>query len=279
MVFLHEWDSAHKVARSCVLDSFIKSKAEPELELKFSQGASLFLAHLTAWLRMAYLFPQTAGGAVWYKAGGSHRYLTEFLEVRGVSIPLEISGLNHLKEEDKRESVKLLPLTTDTGVQDLAKFLASSNKAEGQEDTQVLLDSSGRDNRKHQNQVYLIAVLLCTSPQGQHGLCRCSGSCRWDMVGEVPCALDEPVLGVLRSLHLEVHRARCRSPDRDSYYPSRRKERCLQRARFRAGAHADPGSGSLLTPSPGGKRVPNATRLLKAHPETRHTKMDPVQTE
>lgn len=30
-------------------------------------------------------------------------------------IPLEILGLNHLKEEDKRESVKLLLLTGDTG--------------------------------------------------------------------------------------------------------------------------------------------------------------------
>ncbi|XP_027504969.1 armadillo-like helical domain containing protein 1 isoform X2 [Corapipo altera] len=64
------------------------------------------------------------------------------------------------------------------GVQDLAKFLASSNKAEGQEDTQVLLDSSGRDNPKYQNQVYPVGVRLCTSPQAQHGLCRCSGSYR-----------------------------------------------------------------------------------------------------
>ncbi|XP_032552541.1 armadillo-like helical domain containing protein 1 [Chiroxiphia lanceolata] len=170
MVFLHEWDSAHKVAQSCILDSFIKSKAEPERS--WSSPWSLFLAHLTAWLRMAYVFPQTAGGAV------CHRYLTEFLEIGSVSIPLEISGLNHLKEEDKKESVKLLPLTTDAGVQDLAKFLASSNKAEGQEDTQVLLDSSGCDNPKYQNQVYPVAVRLCTSPQAQHGLCRCSGSCR-----------------------------------------------------------------------------------------------------
>ncbi|KAJ7410074.1 hypothetical protein WISP_110358 [Willisornis vidua] len=47
MVFLQEWDSVNKVAQSCILDSFIKNKAEPEVELEFSQGASLFLAHLT----------------------------------------------------------------------------------------------------------------------------------------------------------------------------------------------------------------------------------------
>uniref|UniRef100_A0A672USN0 Uncharacterized protein n=1 Tax=Strigops habroptila TaxID=2489341 RepID=A0A672USN0_STRHB len=60
MVFLQEWDSAHKVARSHILDNFIKSndsKTEPELELEFSQGASLFLARLAAWLRMTYLLP------------------------------------------------------------------------------------------------------------------------------------------------------------------------------------------------------------------------------
>lgn len=69
MVFLQEWDSAHKVARSHMLNNFIKSndgKTEPELELEFAQGASLFLARLTAWLRMTYLFPWTAGGGVWW---------------------------------------------------------------------------------------------------------------------------------------------------------------------------------------------------------------------
>lgn len=44
----------------------------------------------------------------------SHRYLTEFLEIRGVLIPLEILRVNHLKEEDKRGFIKLLFLTGDT---------------------------------------------------------------------------------------------------------------------------------------------------------------------
>lgn len=35
MFFLQEWDSAQKVAQSCILNSFIKSKAEAELELEF----------------------------------------------------------------------------------------------------------------------------------------------------------------------------------------------------------------------------------------------------
>lgn len=68
MIFLQEWDKAHKVARSHILDNFIRSnngKTEPELELEFSQGASLFLARLAAWLRMTYLFPWKAEGGTW----------------------------------------------------------------------------------------------------------------------------------------------------------------------------------------------------------------------
>ncbi|NXF70497.1 ARMD1 protein, partial [Ciccaba nigrolineata] len=189
MVFLREWDSAHKVARSCILDNFIKSndgKTEPELELEFSQGASLFLARLTVWLRMTYVYSTCLNKllksiGIFLSAASGHRYLLEFLEIGGVVILLEILGLNHLKQEDKRESVKLLQLVADAGrkykelicesygVQSLAAFLAASDSAEAQEDVQVLLDSLGHGNPKYQNQVYkgLVAVLPCASPRAQ----------------------------------------------------------------------------------------------------------------
>ncbi|KFP93360.1 Uncharacterized protein C1orf228, partial [Haliaeetus albicilla] len=189
MVFLQEWDSAHKVARSRILDNFIESnngKTEPELELEFSQGASLFLARLTAWLRMTYMYSTCLDKllksiGIFLSAASGRRYVIEFLEIGGVMILLEILGLNHLKEEDKRESVKLLQLVADTGrkykelicesygVQSLTEFLVTSNSAEAQEDVQVLLDSLGHSNPKYQNQVYkgLIAVLPCASPHAQ----------------------------------------------------------------------------------------------------------------
>ncbi|NWX11642.1 ARMD1 protein, partial [Aegotheles bennettii] len=189
MVFLQEWDSAHKVARIHILDNFIKSndgKTEPELELELSQGASLFLARLTAWLRITYTYSTCLNKllksiGIFLSAASGHRYLIEFLEIRGVVILLEILGLNHLKEEDKREAVKLLQLIAGTGrmykelicesygVQSLAEFLATSNSAEAQEDVQVLLDSLGHGNPKYQNQVYkgLVAVLPCASPRAQ----------------------------------------------------------------------------------------------------------------
>ncbi|NXS44596.1 ARMD1 protein, partial [Balaeniceps rex] len=189
MVFLQEWDSAHKVARSRILDNFIKSndgKTEPELELEFCQGASLFLARLTAWLRMTYMYSTCLNKllksiGIFLSAASGRRYLIEFLEIGGVLILLEILGLNHLKEENKRESVKLLQLVADAGrkykelicesygVQSLAEFLATSNSAEAQEDAQVLMGSLGHGNPKYQNQVYksLIAVLPCASPPAQ----------------------------------------------------------------------------------------------------------------
>ncbi|NXI97740.1 ARMD1 protein, partial [Psophia crepitans] len=223
MVFLQEWDSAHKVARSRILDNFIKSndgKTEPELELEFSQGASLFLARLTAWLRMTYMYSTCLNKllkSIGIFLSAASGYLTEFLEIGGVLILLEVLGLNHLTEEDKRESVKLLQLVADTGrkykelicesygVQFLAEFLATSNSAEAQEDAQVLLASLGHGNPKYQNQVYkgLIAVLPCASPRAQQ-LALQTLRAMQDTVGEAPSILVEPVLGALCSVHLEV---------------------------------------------------------------------------
>ncbi|KAM6124160.1 armadillo-like helical domain containing protein 1 [Pterocles gutturalis] len=225
MGFLQEWDNAHKVARNRILDDFIKSndgKTEPELELEFSHGASLFLARLTAWLRMTYMYSTCLNKllksiGIFLSAASGRRYLIEFLEIGGVLILLEILGLNQLKEEDKRESVKLLQLVADAGrkykelicesygVRSLAEFLATSSSAEAQEDVRVLMDSLGRGNPKYQNQVYkgLIAVLLCASPHAQQMALQTLAVMQ-DVVGEVPSALVEPVLGMLCSAHLEV---------------------------------------------------------------------------
>ncbi|NXJ73652.1 ARMD1 protein, partial [Trogon melanurus] len=225
MVFLQEWDSTHKVARRRILDNFIKTndgKTEPELELEFSQGASLFLARLTVWLRMTYTYSTCLNKllksiGIFLSAASGRRYLSEFLEIGGVLILLEILGLNHLTEENKRESVKLLQLVAGAGrkykelicesygVQSLAEFLATSNSAEAQEDVHILLDSLGRGNPKYQNQVYkgLVAVLSCASPQAQQ-LALQTLSIMQDVVGEAPSTLVEPLLGVLCSVHLEV---------------------------------------------------------------------------
>ncbi|NXA51281.1 ARMD1 protein, partial [Nothocercus julius] len=225
MAFLREWDSARKVARSHILDNFIESnsgKTGPELELEFSQGASLFLARLTAWLRMTYMYGTCLDKllksiGIFLSAASGRRYLLEFLEIGGVLTLLEILGLNHLREEDKRESVKLLQLVANAGrkykelicesygVRSIAEFLATSTSTEAQEEAQLLLDSLGRGNPKYQNQVYkgLVAVLPCSSPRAQQ-LSLQTLRVMQEAVGEAPRGVVEPLLAALRSVHLEV---------------------------------------------------------------------------
>ncbi|NXO05365.1 ARMD1 protein, partial [Rhinopomastus cyanomelas] len=223
MAFLQEWDSAHRVARSHILDNFIKSndgKTEPELELEFSQGASLFLARLIVWLRMTYKHSKCLNKllksiGIFLSAASGLTYRLEFLEGGGIMILLEILGLNHLKEQDKRESLKLLQLVADAGrkykelicesygVQSLAEFLATSNSAEAQEDAQVVLDSLGHGNPKYETQVCksLIAVLPRACPYAQQLALQTLGAMQ-DAVEEG--ALVEPILCVLDSVHQEV---------------------------------------------------------------------------
>ncbi|XP_048802000.1 armadillo-like helical domain containing protein 1 isoform X2 [Lagopus muta] len=225
MIFLQEWDKAHKVARSHILDNFIRSnngKTEPELELEFSQGASLFLARLAAWLRMTYMYSTCINKllksiGIFLSAASGRRYIIEFLETGGVLMLLEILGLNHLKEEDKRESVKLLQLIADAGrkykelicesygVRSLAELLATCSSAEAQEEVQILLASLGRGNPKYQNQVYsgLLAVLPRGSPRAQQLALQALHSMQ-ELMGETPSAVVAPLLAVLGSAHPEV---------------------------------------------------------------------------
>ncbi|XP_074923674.1 armadillo-like helical domain containing protein 1 isoform X2 [Chelonoidis abingdonii] len=223
MGFLQEWDNASKAARSHMLDNFIKAnqgKTGPELELEFSQGASLFLARLTSWLRLTYMYgiyldQQLKSIGIFLSAAS--RYLTEFLEIGGVLTLLEILGLNQLKEEDKRESIKLLQLIANAGrkykelicesygVRSIAEFLANSKSEETQEQVQILLDSLGHGNPRYQNQVYkgLIALLPCTSPKAQQLSLQTLRTVQ-AIVGSAHPSIVDAVLGVLSSMHLEV---------------------------------------------------------------------------
>ncbi|XP_015263773.1 PREDICTED: uncharacterized protein C1orf228 homolog [Gekko japonicus] len=223
--FLQEWDNANKLTRHRILDNFIMTshgKTGPELEVEFSQGASLFLARLTAWLRLTYMYgtcleQQLKSIGIFLSAASGQRYLIEFLEVGGILTLLEILGLKQLKEEAKRESIKLLQLVASSGrkfkelicesygVRSIAEFLATSKSEETQEQVQILLDNLGHGNPKYQNQVYkgLIALLKCTSPKAQQ-LSLQTLRIMQTIVGQAHPSIVESVLGVLRSVHLEV---------------------------------------------------------------------------
>uniref|UniRef100_A0A8D0WBJ8 Armadillo like helical domain containing 1 n=2 Tax=Sus scrofa TaxID=9823 RepID=A0A8D0WBJ8_PIG len=223
--FLQDWDNAGRVARSHILHNFIDSnqgKTAPELEQEFSQGASLFLARLTTWLRLTYMTGSCLEKllrsiGVFLSAVSSNRYLIEFLEVGGVLTLLEILALEKIKEEDKKESVKLLQVIANSGrkykelicesygVRSIAEFLAKSKSEETQEEVQVLLDSLVHGNPKYQNQVYkgLIALLPCASPKAQQLSLQTLRTAQ-SIVGTTHPSIVDGVLKVLRTMHLEV---------------------------------------------------------------------------
>ncbi|XP_060235731.1 armadillo-like helical domain containing protein 1 isoform X3 [Meriones unguiculatus] len=223
--FLQEWDNAGKSLRVHILTRFIESnegKTGPELELEFSQGASLFLIRLTTWLRIIYMtgldlekILRSIG--IFLSAVSSNRYLIEFLEIGGVLTLLEILGLEKIKEEDKKQSIKLLQIIANTGrkykelicesygVRAIAEFLAKSKSEETQEEVQVLLDTLVHGNPKYQNQVYkgLIALLPCGSPKAQQLALQTLRTAQ-SIVGATHPSIVEHVLKILTTVHLEV---------------------------------------------------------------------------
>ncbi|XP_070950219.1 armadillo-like helical domain containing protein 1 isoform X2 [Macaca nemestrina] len=223
--FLQEWDNAGKVARSHILDKFIETnrgKTAPELEQEFSQGASLFLVRLTTSLRITYVTDSRLEKllrsiGIFLSAVSSNRYLIEFLEVGGVLTLLEILGLEKIKEEAKKESVKLLQVIANSGrtykelicesygVRSIAEFLAKSKSEETQEEVQVLLDSLVHGNPKYQNQVYkgLIALLPCESPKAQQLSLQTIRTAQ-SIIGTTHPSIVDCVLKVLGTMHLEV---------------------------------------------------------------------------
>ncbi|XP_003801243.1 uncharacterized protein C1orf228 homolog [Otolemur garnettii] len=223
--FLQEWDNAGKIARNHILKYFIENnqgKTAPELEQEFSQGASLFLVRLTTSLRITYMTGSDLEKllksiGIFLSAVSSNRYLIEFLEVGGVLTLLEILGLEKIKEDDKKESIKLLQTIANSGrkykelicesygVRSIAEFLAKSKSEETQEEVQVLLDSLVHGNPKYQNQVYkgLIALLPCASPKAQQLTLQTLKAAQ-SIIGATHPSIVDCVLKVLSTMYLEV---------------------------------------------------------------------------
>ncbi|XP_075688680.1 armadillo-like helical domain containing protein 1 [Rhinoderma darwinii] len=225
MTFFKEWDNGNKVTRSRILNNFItfsQGKTGPELEQEFSQGGSLFLARLTTWLRLSYMFGTSLKEilqsiSIFLSAASSGRYKVEFVEVGGILTLLEILGLKQLNEEHKMEALRILQIlaragrkykeliSESYGVRAVAECLAKSSMEDTQEQAQVLLELLAHGNPKYQTQVYkgVIALLPCASPKAQH-LALQTLRIVQDIVQKAHPAIVEPLLGVLRSMHMEV---------------------------------------------------------------------------
>ncbi|XP_029474728.1 armadillo-like helical domain containing protein 1 isoform X2 [Rhinatrema bivittatum] len=225
MAFLQEWDNGNKTTRSNILNDFIilnQGKTGPELEQEFSQGGSLFLARLTTWLRLSFMFGTCLNEllqaiSIFLSAASGSPYLLEFVEVGGILTLLEILGLKEQKEENMREALNLLQILASSGrkfkelicesygVRGIAETLAMTRSEEVREQAQQLLECLAQGNPKYQNQVYkgLIAVLPCASPKAQQ-LALQTLQIVQSAVKSSPSSIVEALLGVLQTMHLEV---------------------------------------------------------------------------
>ncbi|XP_029285042.1 armadillo-like helical domain containing protein 1 [Cottoperca gobio] len=222
---LREWDRGDRTVRSRMLNTFLThntGKTFHELELEFAQVASLFLARLTTWMRLTYMFGtflglQLKAIGIFLSASSHDQYLMEFLEDGGVLTLLDILSHSQSKEAEKAEALRLLRTVSNAGrkykevicesqgVKAVTECLAKSNTDETQEAAWALLESLSHGNPKYQNQIYkgLIALLTCTSPQTQQLVLHTLHTMQSKMK-TAHHSIVEPLLNMLRSLHLEV---------------------------------------------------------------------------
>ncbi|EDO48169.1 predicted protein [Nematostella vectensis] len=227
---LQTWDRGSKTTRAKILQEFInenQNKTGPALELEFAYSASLFLTRLTAWLRLTYMMGsyvklQLQAITIFVGASSGHKFLAEFLEVGGVLTVLEILGLKQAKEEDKAQALKLLMHVVNSGrrykelvcesfgIRAVAECLAKSNSEETQDYARNLLQQLANGNPKYEAQVYkaLIALLKSASPKAQQMAAQTLRIVQ-PVVGTANPTIVDPVLMLLKSLHLEVQYEAC----------------------------------------------------------------------
>lgn len=225
MNILQEWDKGSKTVRKRILEDFIaqnQRKTGPELEQEFAQAASLFLARLTAWLRLTYMSGQCVGEqlqaiSIFLSASSGHKFMAEFLEVGGVLTLLEIIGLKQAREIDKSEALCCLHYIANAGrkykelicesygIRAVAECLAKSKSEETQDACRNLLLMMAQGNPRFQMQVYkgLIALLPCNSPKAQQMATHALRTVQ-PIVEQANSTITEPLLNLLRTLHLEV---------------------------------------------------------------------------
>ncbi|XP_044056354.1 armadillo-like helical domain containing protein 1 isoform X1 [Siniperca chuatsi] len=223
--FLREWDRGDRTVRSRMLDTFLTQntgKTFYELELEFAQVASLFLARLTTWMRLTYMFGtflglQLKAIGIFLSSSSHDQYLMEFLEDGGVLTLLDILSHSQSKEEEKAEALRLLLTVSNAGrkykeiiceshgVKAIAECLAKSNTDKTQETAWALLESLSHGNPKYQIQIYkgLIALMTCTSPKAQQLVLHTLHTVQSKMK-TAHHSIVEPLLNMLRSLQPEV---------------------------------------------------------------------------
>eukprot|EP00736_Rhodelphis_marinus_P005590 Rmarinus@m.15397 len=120
---LREWDKGSKQQRLSILNTFIKqhgSKTCIQIERELGNGASLFLARISAWLRLTYLLniglsTQLRALSIFLGSSSDHRYLNEFTEVGGLITVIEMIALKKIEEGNRRAAMSLLMNISSSG--------------------------------------------------------------------------------------------------------------------------------------------------------------------
>ncbi|KAJ3188935.1 hypothetical protein HDU85_004651 [Gaertneriomyces sp. JEL0708] len=221
------WDQGSKSVRVKILEEFVRcnqDKTGPQLEREFSNGASLFLTRITAWLRLTYLLGQhltlqIRAINIFVSASSGHRFLAEFLEVGGVLTVLEILGLAQVKEGDKAEALILLAsvahagrkykefICESYGVRAIADCLARSKSEVTQDHARHLLYQLGIGNPKFLMQVYKSLLSLLTAQGAGPTPQQMAGQALRMLLPSIQAihpSIVEATIALLKSPHIQI---------------------------------------------------------------------------
>eukprot|EP00731_Ephydatia_muelleri_P017623 Em0010g721a len=211
--------------REIVLHEFLSqctNATASDLEAYFGDCGSLFLARLTAWLRLTYMVgtcldSQLKAISIFLSAASGHYFLVEFLEVGGLLTVLEIVHLKSAKDKHQLEAMKLLALIVckgrqykelfceSHGLKIVAECLALTSSSSLIECAKDLLLQLSMGNPSYQNQIYkvFITLLSSTSHQAQRTAAYCIRQIQ-PSISTVSPSIVDPSLQLLRSLHVDV---------------------------------------------------------------------------
>ncbi|KAL1525361.1 hypothetical protein AB1Y20_020221 [Prymnesium parvum] len=212
---LRRWDHGNRASRMQQLEAFIDQCSDasgPQLEVALENGASLFLARVSSWLRLSFALGHSVGLplqaiSIFIGAHAGQRFLAEFVEVGGVATVLEILKLPKLADDDKAKAIRLLVAVSSAGrhykeivcesggvevLEALMRLTMSEPELEQARDLLVLL---GRGNPSFSTAVHraLLRLLRCDSGVAQRMACEGVRA----LVSALPSSQDRPPLRIV----------------------------------------------------------------------------------
>ncbi|KAI8928694.1 hypothetical protein BC831DRAFT_397109, partial [Entophlyctis helioformis] len=173
------WDRGNRAVREKILREFVSSnekKTGPQLEKEFSNGASLFLTRISAWLR-----------------------LTQIDKAEALRLLLNVANNGRKYKEFVCESF--------AGVRQVTECLSKSRSEVTQDYARNLLIELGTGNPKFQMQVFKGLQSLLTSQAVSPTAQQMSGQALRTLlpsISTVPAGFIDPTMSLLKSPHIQV---------------------------------------------------------------------------